>query len=69
MSDTPKPRHCIKCGAEIFASMGSCNSADVFLFTIGWQEFIRETCGLCVMRQDLAEHRAEYEEERLARAD
>lgn len=47
---TEKPRHCTECGAEIYESMGACNSADVLAFMLGQQTFIRERCGLCAMR-------------------
>lgn len=49
-----QPRHCTECNAEIYESMGACNSADVLAFMQGKQNFIRERCGLCAMRPYVA---------------
>lgn len=49
------PRHCTQCNAEIYESMGACNSDDVLAFILGQQNFVRERCGLCALRPYEAE--------------
>lgn len=57
-----RKRHCIECGRSIEACFGFTLGRDISAALAGTlpMEWVRELCGLCVLRRDVKDNFAEY---------